>query len=402
MSLSTDSTVHPAAGGNVRLLLTAVLILILTASAAGARDVSERQAELEVIKSEITRASENIRRDTRLKGDVEGALEAAERKISIIGRKLHIIRNDYVIQSERLVELQQEMDRRRTLLNREQQKLAEIVRSAFMMNRHGGLRMLLDQEDPALFSRMMTYHEYFKRQRIRQIDVVNRHIDELASASHAVELQTRALARLQAQREKELAEMEQVKAEREQALARINRNLDEQGSQLARLRKDESALTAIIRSLAELLSDIPAGSERDKRFEQRKGALSWPSTGRLVARFGTPRGNSGKKWSGVVINTERGSPVTAIARGRVAFSDWLRGYGLLVIIDHGDDYMSLYGHNESVFKDTGEWVEGGDVIASVGDSGGQPQTGLYFEIRKKGVPQNPVRWCATDKPPSSG
>ena len=190
-----------------------------------------------------------------------------------------------------------------------------------------------------------------------------------------------------------------MKQQKQLALDDIRRDIDSEGKQLSQLRKDERALKRILKSLTDLLSDIPGSLTNVKSFGQLKGQLPWPSGGKLTTRFGTARGDSGKRWSGVIIGTQRGDDVRAIARGRVAFSDWLRGYGLLLILDHGDGYMSLYGHNESVYRDTGEWVESGQVIASVGDSGGQHHTGLYFEIRRDGKPINPVKWCLNGKPP---
>ena len=217
-----------------------------------------------------------------------------------------------------------------------------------------------------------------------------------------MQLQSRTLERLAYKREQELAKLGRMKEQKQLALDNIRKSIATEGQQLSQLRKDEDALKKILKSLTDLLSDIPGSVASVKYFAQNKGKLPWPSSGRIATRFGTARGESGKRWSGVIIGAQRGSDVIAVARGRVAFSDWLRGYGLLLIMDHGDGYMSLYGHNESVYKDTGEWVEPGEVIASVGDSGGQNRPGLYFEIRHDGKPVNPVKWCDRGKPPSRG
>jgi len=362
---------------------------------------ADNKKKLQEVRSRIQETRQHISAEQGRKTDAQAALKRAEKKISFIGRRLHVIRKDYEIQQQSEQALREAVRQREMLLRQQQQRLAELMRAAFQMERHGQLRMLLNQEDPALFLRMMTYHDYLSRQRVQQIGVVNQHLEALQAAHHALALQTRALARLRDSRQQELARLEQVKARRQQALAAINNSLDQKGRQLAQLRKDESALSKVIKSLVDLLGDIPAGMQQ-KKFAELKGELNWPSAGRLLTRFGAARGDSGKKWSGVIIGAQRGASVNAIARGRVAFSDWLRGYGLLVIIDHGEGYMSLYGHNESVYKDTGEWVESGEVIASVGDSGGQSRTGLYFEIRHKGKPLNPVHWGAKRKPPAAG
>jgi len=148
-------------------------------------------------------------------------------------------------------------------------------------------------------------------------------------------------------------------------------------------------------SLGQLLADIPANPNEKQDFDKLKGHLPWPVKGRILARYGTSKDQGHLKWRGVLIATKYGTPVKAISHGRVAFSDWLQGFGFITIIDHGDGYMSLYGHNETLLKQAGDWVNAGDVIATSGDSGGQPRPALYFEIRSHGKPVNPSNWCTS-------
>lgn len=364
-------------------------------------DVAEHRKKLRQLRQEIQNTQKAIQQAEGQKGDVQASLMETEKEISFIGRRLHIIRKDYELQQQRLEELEDEVDNREIALAEERLALGRLMRSAFQIDRHGDIRMLLNQESPALFSRMLSYHDYFSRQRVRQINRVNEKLQELARAKHALSLQVSTLDRLQGKREQELARLERFKEQKQIVLNQILADIDNEAGLLNKLKKDEVTLKRILKSLTDLLSDIPDGVDK-KTFVSRKGKLNWPSAGRITTRFGQQRGNTGKRWSGVIIGAGRGNDVHAVARGRVAFSDWLRGYGLLIIIDHGEEYMSLYGHNESVYKDTGEWVEAGDVIASIGDSGGQAQAGLYFEIRKAGKPLNPVRWCAGSSPPREG
>lgn len=366
---------------------------------AEGQGAAEKREQLKDIRSQIKQTEQTLQQAESEKRDIQSDLMQAEKEISYIGRRLHIIRKDYELQETRWRELQAVKISREEALETEQRRLAELLRSAYKIDRHGDVRLILNQEDPALFSRMMTYHDYFSRQRIEQIKRVRQRLADLEKAQHALQLQTRALQRLTYKQEQELAKLGRMKEQKQLALDEIRQSIDSEGEQLTQLRKDEQALKKILKSLTDLLSDIPRSATSVKSFAQYKGKLPWPSIGSIATRFGAARGDSGKRWSGVVINSERGSDVIAVARGRVAFSDWLRGYGLLLIMDHGDGYMSLYGHNESVFKDTGEWVEPGEVIASVGDSGGQNTPGLYFEIRHDGKPVNPVKWCATSRPP---
>jgi len=157
-----------------------------------------------------------------------------------------------------------------------------------------------------------------------------------------------------------------------------------------------------LKSLGELLADIPQSPSDKEPFHNQKGHIPWPVQGKLLAKFGSSREKGDLKWNGVLISAAYGEPVQAISHGRVAFSDWLQGYGFITIIDHGDGYMSLYGHNESLFKQAGDWVESGEVIATVGDSGGQPGPGVYFEIRARGKPINPGLWCSNTATFASG
>lgn len=163
--------------------------------------------------------------------------------------------------------------------------------------------------------------------------------------------------------------------------------------QLRRWETDEKALVKLLIQLQQTLENMPMGEGTRKNFAQQKGKLPWPTKGKLVIRYGSSRQVGNLKWQGIMIRASQGQNIKAVSHGRVAFADWLRGFGLLIILDHGDGFMSLYGHNQSLLKETGDWVDPGEPISTAGDSGGQSKTGLYFEIRKNGKPVNPMRWC---------
>lgn len=378
------------------------LFAVFSCSALAADEAMEYRERLQQLQSQIQKTQQFIHRAEGEKDNVQSTLMETEKKIGYIGRRLRIIRQDYVSQKKRHRNLEAETDERRNALAAEQQRLGILLRSAFQMGRYGDIRLLLNQQTPALLSRMMVYYKYFHRQRIAQIDRVNHKLVDLAKTRQELAAQTRTLKKLQQQREQELIKLEYFKVRKQKVLADINDSMKDSSSLLGQLRKDEVSLGKMLNSLGSLFSDALLKADEKQSFLARRGKLEWPSTGKLMTHFGSVRGITGKKWSGVVIGTEHGRDVRAVAYGRIVFSDWLRGYGLLVIIDHGDNYMSLYGHNESVFKGTGEWVEAGDVIASVGDSGGQVHSGLYFEIRRAGKPLNPVKWCVTRIPPEHG
>ena len=184
--------------------------------------------------------------------------------------------------------------------------------------------------------------------------------------------------------------------QRQQVLGALDRDLQDKGARLARLKQDEQELQALIRKLQETIDDLPEVKTDERPLKSLKGRLNWPLKGRMLARFGSRKAGN-LRWDGVMIGTPEGRKVKAVHRGRVAFADWLRGYGLLLIIDHGDGYMTLYGNNQSLFKETGEWVEASEPVALAGSSGGRPEPGIYFGIRVKGKAVNPRKWCRRTK-----
>ena len=370
----------------------------LTSTLSTANPKTEQHREkLEQIRSRIEHKQQSLSQATDKKNDLQTTLMDVDTKISQATRRLHQIRKNYTQQQQQYDQLLIQVNAKQAELTTEKQHLAQLLRSAFQINRHGDLRLVLGQQNPAQLPRMMRYHQYFNQQRAHRIATVNAIIEQQQQARDQLTQQTQALERLQAQRTQELAELTRFKSQKQQVLANITTAIKNDANLLEQLQKDEKSLLGILQSLTRRPVAFPLDSDKNKRFSTLQGKLPWPSTGALVARFGQARGD--QRWSGVMISAKQGNQVKAIASGRVAFADWLRGYGLLMIIDHGEDYMSLYGHTQSIYKDTGEWVEAGETIALVGDSGGQIQSGLYFEIRKAGKPLNPAKWCAGKSPP---
>jgi septal ring factor EnvC (AmiA/AmiB activator) len=249
---------------------------------------------------------------------------------------------------------------------------------------------------------MLVYFSYVSRARQAKIDTMQATLDHFAAVKDEIHLKTEALAALQVEQRRQVAELDAQREDRARNLVQLSEQLERQGGELKRLQRDEKQLQALLRSLQELLSDVPAEVGQQKPFKDLKGQLRWPARGQLAKRFGSRRGSSGLTWQGVLIEAADGTQVHAVSKGRVAFADWLRGFGLLLIIDHGDGYMSLYGHNEALYKEVGEWVDSGEVVATSGRSAGQTEAGLYFEIRHNGQPVNPLTWCAGTPAAASG
>ena len=252
------------------------------------------------------------------------------------------------------------------------------------------IKLLLNQRDPATIGRLMAYYGYLNEYRSENIAVVTAAIRELAELHSQVAAEEARIAQLAKARYDELAKLGQAQDKRKALLARLKEKISGEGREVERLAAQEKDLSRLIAELTSILSDYPITSEAP--FTTHKGRLTWPVAGTLAHDFGQPRVSGQLKWNGVVLTAPRGKEVRSVYHGRVEFADWLAGMGLLVIVNHGEGYMTLYGYNETILKNTGDWVAPGEVIATVGDSGGQAQPALYFEIRKGTQPVNPRQW----------
>lgn len=286
-------------------------------------------------------------------------------------------------------------ERRRTLSGQRQQQqvlVAAQLRAAFQMGRERSLKVLLNQQDPAAISRAMTYVEYFNRARARQIDALSATLEELAGTEASIAEKSAAAARLSSELTHQKAELGRQQAARQQTMASLQQAIRSDTERLRQHQEDRQRLEALLNTVEDVAASF-AASQDARPFAERKGKLRWPVEGKIVNRFGSPRTDGGLRWQGVVIRPAKAARVRAIHHGRVVFANWFRGQGLLLIVDHGEGYMSLYGHNESLLRQTGDWVNAGDAIATISANGSQTEQGLYFEIRHKGKAGNPTLWC---------
>lgn len=379
-----------------------LLILFFPATAFSAQDAVEKAKELETLRTQIHSLQKKLEAGRKKKNQAEKKLHKVEQKISQASRVLRRIEKDLENSRGQLKELGSRQRAQTKKLKQQRQSLAAEARAAYAMGRQQQVKLLLNQEQPAEVGRMLAYFGYFSRARAQQIESIGSTLSTLEELERSIAEETRSLTELRAGQLAESQRLKEQKKARKQVLSQLSRQLTNQGGELKKLKTDEQQLQQLVYSLQELLADIPADTNQQQPFRAMKGKLRWPARGRLATRFGTQRGNSGLKWQGVVIAAPEGGDVRAVSQGRVAFADWMRGFGLLLIIDHGDGYMSLYGHNQVLYKEVGEWVDTGDVVATLGSSGGQTRSGVYFELRHKGRPVNPLRWCAGKPAAASG
>jgi septal ring factor EnvC (AmiA/AmiB activator) len=273
--------------------------------------------------------------------------------------------------------------------------LAGQLRAAYLIGRQEPLKLLLNQKDPALVGRMFAYYSYFGRARAGQIKLIEDDMQRIAELDGELAAEDQQLAELEKQQRAQLHALEQARTQRTHVLASLEAQSHTRAQNLERLRSQQAGLEQLLRELRTAMERFPL--EGNDAFARLRGKLAWPVTGRLVARFGDARAG-GVRWDGVLVATERGAPVKAVCQGRVIYADWLPGLGLLTIVDHGDGYLSLYGHNERLYKAAGEPVAAGEPIAAAGDSGGSSRPELYFEIRKGGKPVDPRPWFRAAAP----
>lgn len=382
-------------GARALVLIACLLCPLSLAAADPPADAEQAEARLSEIRQRIQAISQRLAADRSRREESVAELHQTERKISQLAREVSDLDAWLETKLAHLESLKKNRAARRSAIAEQRHQLERHIRAAYQIGRQDRLKLLLSQKDAVDVSRAFSYYEYFNRARARRINALRHELTELERIESGIRKQTAELAALKAQKRGAKAAIENQHARRREVIAMLEKRISEAGTQIERLKEDEERLTALVRKLEQELADLAFSADTELTpFPELRGKLPWPVAGKIRHGFGTPREDGNLKWQGVVITGNRGDPVRAISNGRVAFADWLRGFGFLVILDHGDGYMSLYGHNEALKREAGDWVAGGEVIATVGDSGGQPVASLYFEIRHNGVPSNPARWCA--------
>ena len=380
----------------VRATLASRALLVLAAAAASGAPLavaqSDNDAALRAVRTEIKALQARLAREGSERDANARALRAIELEIAAGTRKLQELRTQLRAQQARQRSLGAETLRAGERLAAERRALAQQVRLNYLLGREEMFKLLLSQESPASLGRMLVYYDYFNRARSERIAAVSGELAELGALRAEGERVERELGAIETAQANEVAARGRAREERRALLATLDAGIADANARILALKADERRLAELVEQLGELLSGLPLDAEQP--FARTKGHLSWPVQGRLAGEFGQPRGGGPVKWNGVLLEANAGTPVRAIYRGRVAFADWLPGLGLLIIVDHGAGYMSLYGHNEALLKESGDWVEPGDAIAQVGDTGGQARPSLYFEIRENGEPVNPHQWIA--------
>jgi septal ring factor EnvC (AmiA/AmiB activator) len=376
--------------------LLALLVCALAVVPAGATSESAKaEAQLRDIRAEIERVRSQVQRDAAERERLARRLRDAEQSASAARAERDRLRREQAERVQRRAELALEKREREKELEGERAALAAQMRAAYMIGREEPLKLLLNQRDPARAGRMFAYYGYFGRARAGQIARIENFVARIAELDAELEAEQARLADLETRQREEVERLDKARAERGEVLASLTAEARSRAASLDRLRREQAALEKLLRELRRAIEKFPSDSKSP--FARMRGKLAWPTTGRVIARYGQTRAG-GLKWDGVLLSTTRGAPVRAVYHGRVIYADWLAGLGLLVILDHGDGYLSLYGHNEQIYRKVGERVTAGDPVAAAGDTGGRSSPELYFEIRRAGRPVSPFPWFRNPRP----
>lgn len=379
---------------NFKNIIFSVLILLLAGQylPVFAASEQENQAKLEQVKKQIQALQKKLE-GTRGQRDNElVALRRTEKEIGSILRAIKNTGQELKQEQRQMGRLQRKKSRQQSSLTQYQSRLAQQAQATYAMGRQEYLKLLLNQQDPTRVSRMLVYYRYINQARLKQIQQVQSVMLDIDKTSEDISQRQQQLETLRDRRSVKKESLEKTRANRKQILAKLNRKVQFQSKTLTDLNQDRQRLQDLLQGLQDYLSELPELPDLKARFGKSRGKMKLPVRGSLLARYGAPRNLGDLRWKGLFIRSKTGANVRVIFRGRVAYADWLRGFGLLLIIEHGDGYMSLYGHNSSLYKEVGDWVETGQVISSTGNTGNPPTPGLYFEIRQNGRPRDPLIW----------
>ena len=377
-------------------------IFALAIAAVGAPALAAEKEDLDALRARLEQLREEVARTEGTQAEARDQLRESERAISEANRKLRALGASRASAQKEVAVLAEQNRALQADIASRQDRLGRLLTLHYISGEKSYLKLVFSGEDPGRVARELYYSTYVSR---AQAEFIR---DLRASLGRQRDLETRArgkgveLAAIELELRRQRGALLTQRAARSKVLGRVSVQLREQRRQVKQLEHDEARLSRLVDELAKLIASspllsnnkVPERGGREGVLAGMKGRLRLPIKGVLANRFGAQRSNGGPVWKGLFIRSPPGQEVRAVASGRVVFSDWLRGFGNLLIIDHGDDYLTIYGNNESVLKQVGDTVHTGDAVATVGSSGGNMESGLYFEIRHKGKPFDPLRWVS--------
>ena len=387
----------------LRFILAMICCGVLNAAPAASKtDLNNLRARIEHMQRDLEDAEES-------KADAADALKASEQAISRSNRTLYELERERAATDAVLASITEQSVKAQAAIESQQNLLAKLIYQQYLYGGEDYLKLLLNQQDPNQIARHLHYYSYISRARADLIRDLKHNLAQLQTLTRQAQEKNSELDRIKSERISNKRQLEQEKNQRKTLLTQLSKKIHNQRREISNLQRNEKRLTKLVEQLAKIVApklprkptrqsepsvntSVPDDSQADTAFRRLKGRLNLPLRGELVSHFGSPREDGGALWKGIFIRARSGAEVKAVASGRVVFADWLRGFGNLLILDHGAGYMSLYGNNEALYKQVGESVRAGDTVAAVGNSGGNPDSGLYFELRFQSKPFDPLSW----------
>jgi septal ring factor EnvC (AmiA/AmiB activator) len=341
--------------------------------------ITKRLNDLDAWFSDASRRQRNLQKDLRTTDQSIAATNSDIRRIEAEQKRI----------TTELAALDEQRSALAASRDAQAQLISNHLAAAYRLSGEDFLKLLLNQQSPELSERMLRYHGYFSAARTETLADYQATLTAIEANAAEKQAREQELAQKQTHLDADQAELRTKRQARERVLVALKGDMQDKAAQRSRLKQDRDRLQSLVAELQRRAQGSVATT-----FARSKGKLPWPALGKLKHRFGEGRSGGLLKWQGIVISAPEGAKVAAVHSGRVAFSDWLRGFGLLTIVDHGSGYMSLYAHSDVLYKEVGDKVAAGETIATAGRSGGQSASGVYFEIRSKGVAINPLTWLS--------
>jgi len=393
-------------------------------SAAPPADATGAKTELDELRQRIDGLKKEIAAAEESRTDIADQLRETEQAISAAGRRLRELAAEGARAEDELRQLDNQSAALEKRVAVQQEQLGRLLTRHYLAGEADQLRLILGGSDPNQVARDVHYLKHLSRAQAELIGQLRSLLGELSRLASRAKEKREELARIEVARQQEQQMLIARQSRRKQVLAGIADRIRLQRREIETLRRDEKRLTRLIEGLSRIIArparretsprapatesgrkpapilkdeGAPESTSTEQMFAMLKGRLRLPVRGELVTRFGAPRSEGGGSSKGWFIRADGGNEVMAVAAGRVVFADWLRGFGNLIILDHGGGYLSVYGNNEALLKTVGQAVNAGQAIAAVGASGGNTESGLYFELRREGQPIDPMKWLSSKR-----
>jgi len=395
---------------SLKFLIQCIFICLLSFSHHGLAVTKADSAKenLNAVHEKIDQLEKELSGTQKAQKDATDQLRKSEKQISDTNRSLYEISVQQKKNYTKLQELKAQSDTVESQVDLQRKMLGEQIYQHYLHGDPGYLQMIIQSENPSVVARNIQYYSYVAKARAKSIYQMQGNLKRIEAYSLETSQKLKEIAGLKQKEEVKRTELQSQKKDRAKLIVSLSSKINQQRNEIQKLVRDEKRLTDLVDRLTKIPSrreekissktpivrneTIPTETFAGQKFETLRGKLSLPVKGDVINRFGSAREDTGLSWKGLFIKSTEGNEVKSVATGRVVFADWLRGFGNLIIIDHGEGYMSLYGNNQSTLKKTGEIVRGGDVIALVGNTGGNESNGLYFELRKLSKPFDPLAW----------